>query len=248
MTPRSIPDVLATTSFAFVLAAGLPGCEQPLDDDPDAEFEPFDDPEFLAPEAEAQQAALFCDQQAVTCVDGCNCDMLHCELECVPDANNPSFCSDYCVDMHDQCLADCQSQEDDDGDGVSNYPDNCPSVANPDQIDCDADGKGNACDDFNGTIQLIGQTRQYLGYSTGFDFCGYAISPVNKRVFKTYYESQKLTRTKKRDYCDSTPDQQFQEIFYVQETCQVPKQPMQACGVNQAGSPAMSNPACLVWN
>jgi hypothetical protein len=36
---------------------------------------------------------------------------------------------------------------DDDGDLVANNRDNCPGVANPDQLDFDHDGKGDACDD-----------------------------------------------------------------------------------------------------
>lgn len=35
---------------------------------------------------------------------------------------------------------------DDDGDGVSNGEDNCPTLANPDQADDDNDGAGNECD------------------------------------------------------------------------------------------------------
>lgn len=36
---------------------------------------------------------------------------------------------------------------DDDGDGVENDVDNCPDVANPDQMDQDGDGVGDFCDD-----------------------------------------------------------------------------------------------------
>src|SRR5262249_36474649 len=35
---------------------------------------------------------------------------------------------------------------DPDGDGISGCADNCPDVANPDQLDQDADGEGDACD------------------------------------------------------------------------------------------------------
>lgn len=35
---------------------------------------------------------------------------------------------------------------DDDGDGVVNADDNCPTVPNPDQADCDGDDQGDACD------------------------------------------------------------------------------------------------------
>ncbi len=37
---------------------------------------------------------------------------------------------------------------DDDGDGVANADDNCPSVANADQVDHDRDGAGDACDHY----------------------------------------------------------------------------------------------------
>ena len=40
----------------------------------------------------------------------------------------------------------CLSADDRDGDGVSNAEDNCPDIENPDQLDSDNDGAGDACD------------------------------------------------------------------------------------------------------
>lgn len=39
-----------------------------------------------------------------------------------------------------------EPEADDDGDGILNADDNCPSVANADQLDTDGDGRGDACD------------------------------------------------------------------------------------------------------
>lgn len=52
---------------------------------------------------------------------------------------------------------------DSDGDGVANLDDNCPQVANADQVDADNDGAGDACDDGTGN----GFTVAGGGCSTG---------------------------------------------------------------------------------
>ena len=40
----------------------------------------------------------------------------------------------------------CNEDEDTDGDEWNDLDDNCPGVANPEQVDDDGDGDGNACD------------------------------------------------------------------------------------------------------
>lgn len=63
--------------------------------------------------------------------------------------------SDIACEMDDQCPAalvcnqaagQCTQGLDRDGDGVTDDRDNCPDVANPNQLDLDADNLGNACD------------------------------------------------------------------------------------------------------
>lgn len=52
---------------------------------------------------------------------------------------------------------------DDDGDGVRNRDDNCPSVHNPDQSDIDGDGVGDACDpDIDGDGWL-NEAEEFIG-------------------------------------------------------------------------------------
>ena len=49
-------------------------------------------------------------------------------------------------DIYVPCM-DPEEIPDFDGDGISDFLDNCPSVVNPDQLDTDADGLGDVCDE-----------------------------------------------------------------------------------------------------
>ena len=52
--------------------------------------------------------------------------------------------------MNDVISADCvcvgEAASDVDGDGIPDFRDNCPSIANSDQTDLDGDGMGDVCD------------------------------------------------------------------------------------------------------
>jgi hypothetical protein len=50
------------------------------------------------------------------------------------------------VGLDNVSIAGGTGPPDGDGDGVSNYDDNCPGAANPTQADLDSDGVGDACD------------------------------------------------------------------------------------------------------
>ncbi|MFM7259958.1 MAG: thrombospondin type 3 repeat-containing protein, partial [bacterium] len=50
------------------------------------------------------------------------------------------------TDLGGNTFADICPEDDLDADGVADIVDNCPGIANPDQIDCDGNGTGDACD------------------------------------------------------------------------------------------------------
>jgi hypothetical protein len=70
-----------------------------------------------------------------------------CNSNGIPDECDPDCDNDGIPD-------DCDSDPDSDLDGLVDPCDNCPTVPNPDQSDCNSDGVGNACEadcDFDGT-------------------------------------------------------------------------------------------------
>ena len=66
-----------------------------------------------------------------------------CPADCAAGCGN-AMCDQDLNESVLTCPADCS--QDPDGDGYQGLEDNCPAVDNPDQLDFDADGIGDACD------------------------------------------------------------------------------------------------------
>lgn len=102
--------------------------------------------------SEPQTAAVT--EQAVIgdpCLSSCRQENMACIRQCAksPDGND---CG--CPQQFYDCTLSCPNG-DNDQDGVLNGVDNCPTVSNANQADCDHDGQGDVCDSLNATYQAI---------------------------------------------------------------------------------------------
>lgn len=114
----------AIAMFVTLLACALTGCMDSRTDD-----------DVLA--------TASVEQGVDACVSACRQEQLRCVAGC---HNQDGDCG--CAEAFEDCTLACPNA-DNDGDGVRNGIDNCPIVANANQVDCDGDGIGNACDNLN---------------------------------------------------------------------------------------------------
>jgi hypothetical protein len=98
-------------------------------------------------------ATVSTEQQVIgdPCLSACRMENMGCIRDCAHDPNGGD-CG--CAADYYSCTLSCPNG-DNDADGVHNGVDNCPSVANANQADCDGDGMGDACDNLNANYQPV---------------------------------------------------------------------------------------------
>lgn len=79
------------------------------------------------------------------CVDIENVNQVNSDEDLLGDACDPDDDNDNVADLVDAFPYDSNFHSDHDGDGIANAVDNCFLLSNPDQLDTNEDGIGNAC-------------------------------------------------------------------------------------------------------
>ncbi|WP_428267895.1 thrombospondin type 3 repeat-containing protein [Haliangium sp.] len=88
-----------------------------------------------------------------------------------------------CVLLGEVSVADASILRDEDGDSILDDDDNCPTVANPDQLDTDDDSRGDACDNCPGIANMNQDNRDGDGVG---DVCDPRPDAAGDQVF--YFE------------------------------------------------------------
>jgi hypothetical protein len=157
--------VLAFSSLSLFACA----VDSPEGDEADLSAPSVDDLEVSALEIGEDEAALAVDTPDVAALRPPAPP--RCALVCGPSLP----CDTRCTDAEGTWVT-CEdsgrcSTGDGDYDGVLTPDDNCPRHYNPDQSDCDGDGRGDACDTDNGIFQAVTDRVCYID-EDGFPLWG----------------------------------------------------------------------------
>lgn len=129
-----------------------------------------ENPQPLAPESTEQASvALALPRCSAVCGPTASCDTL---CENVP--GEPMNCGDFGV-----CAGG-----DIDGDGVPYPQDNCPRVYNPNQSDCDRDGRGDACETDPGVYVFKAPTMMLCHFDKDWHISGVDVEIYTSDVYQ----------------------------------------------------------------
>lgn len=90
-------------------ASALP--DEPDDEHDDDRDESATELDALGPSEDLQalpeELAAFGQCLNADCETECACDLLRCEIECIPDGTNPNLCFEYCSSQYNNCVSAC---------------------------------------------------------------------------------------------------------------------------------------------
>ncbi|MDJ0835581.1 MAG: hypothetical protein QNK37_03635 [Acidobacteriota bacterium] len=133
-----------------------------------------------------------------------NPDLYACYDDCDDEFRNCTDDDYICDIIFDYCEQDCELEygDDSDGDGISDYYDNCPSVSNPNQANCDGDSLGDACDSDNSWVTYGATVNVLKSTTTLYTTCGTTWWSHHNTWFQYKQFTYDRVQTRTRHFCN----------------------------------------------